>query len=118
MSDLTPGVYESISDVNIRREPRIAEYKIGGVWVTNQVGRISAGTRRMIDSFVINKDNSIWGRVSDADSAGISEWICIKNINRVFMKPVDGAVVGQPPADVTTRLEKLESWARSKGFDS
>lgn len=62
------GIYEAKSQVNIRREPRIVEYKIGGVWITNMVGRIDTGTRRTLDSFVTNKDNSTWGRVSEADS--------------------------------------------------
>jgi len=116
MSNLTSGIYEAQSVVNIRREPRIVEYKIGGVWITNQVGRIDAGTRRFLDSFVTNKDNSTWGRVSEADSAGISEWICIQNVNREFMKLVDGGVVTPPSGSVETRLSNLEAWARTKGY--
>ena len=113
-----PGIYEAQSVVNIRREPRIVDIKIGGVWVTNQVGRIDAGTRRFLDSFITNKDNSTWGRVSEADSAGISEWICVQNINRVFMKPVDGGVVVPPPTgDLENRLFRLEAWARTQGYN-
>jgi len=112
-----PGIYEAKSTVNIRREPRVIEYKIGGVWITNQVGRIDAGTRRFLDSFVTNKDNSTWGRVSEADSAGISEWICIQNTNRVFMQFVgDEPPVVVVPAGIELRLTALEIWARSKGY--
>ena len=89
MPNLTDGMYEAVSNVNIRREPRIVEYKLGKNFVTNRIGGIGAGTQRMIYSLLTNKANETWGRISEADSTGIAGWVCIQNINRVFMKPVD-----------------------------
>ena len=109
MPNLATGIYEAQTDVNIRREPRIVEYKIGKNFITNRVGGISVGTQRMIYSLVTNKDNSTWGRVSQSDSAGIAEWICIQNMNRVFMLPVDGpGDVVVPPSGLEARVASLE----------
>lgn len=119
MPNPTIGIYEAVGDiVNIRREPRIVEYKVGKNFFTNRVGQINAGTQKRIFSIVTNKDNSTWGRVSESDSAGIAEWICIRNTNRVFMVPVDGQTpeVVIPPVGLEARVAALEVWARSKGF--
>ena len=109
MSNLAEGVYEAISDVNIRREPRIVEYKVGKNFITNRVGGISAGTQRMIHSLVTNSKGETWGRVSESDSAGIAQWICIQNPNRVFMKPVDQPQVEVPASGLESRVAALEA---------
>lgn len=119
MPNLTTGIYEAESDVNIRREPKIVEYKVGKNFITNRVGGINAGTQKMVYSLMTNSKGETWGRVSESDSAGIAQWICIQNSNRVFMKPVDG----QPQIEVPTwglesRVAALEAWARSKGFEA
>lgn len=88
--EYTPGIYEVISNVAIRREPRIVEYKDSkGTLVTNQVGRLAVGTKRAVYSVIVQKDNTSWGRVSFHDSAGIAEWACIKGLNREYMKFVE-----------------------------
>lgn len=123
MSEYTPGIYEVISDVKIRREPRIAEYMDSGKLVTNQVGLLKTGTMRAVFGIVTQKDNSVWGRVSSYDSAGISEYACIKHLNREYMRFVEplkpapesppsgsGAVMAilqEIRADVKTIMQKL-----------
>jgi len=81
-------MYEVISDVTIRREPRVVEYKdtTNGKFVTNAVGKLTVGTQREVYSVTVDKDNAMWGRISESDALGISQWVCIKNINRTFMK--------------------------------
>lgn len=112
---MNPGMYEAASDVYIRREPRIVEYKVGRGIITNIVGFLNAGKQRMIYSFYTDKNNATWGRVSEADAAGVSEWVCVQNVNRVFMRPV----VNEPLPSTGTpfeRLDRLEAWARSQGY--
>jgi hypothetical protein len=109
--NLSPGIYEATGNVNIRREPKIVEVKLGNRFITNRVGGISAGTQRMIYSLTTNKAGETWGRVSEADSAGVAEWICIQNINRVFMKPVDAPspVIEVPSVGLEARMAALEA---------
>lgn len=104
---MEPGIYEVISDVKIRREPRIVEGRF-----TNQVGLLKTGTQRKVYSIMTQKDNSTWGRVSQSDAAGIAEWACIEGLNRVFMrfiKPLEEEGVD--------RLSRLEAWARTMGYN-
>lgn len=104
MDDQT-GIYEVISDVKIRREPRIVEGN-----TTNQVGLIKAGTHRRVFSVLTTKDNTTWGRVSFADAAGISEWVCIQGLNRVYMKLIEPDKDGAPAdAIVMMKLDNLET---------
>lgn len=132
MPTLSPGLYEAQADVNIRREPRVVEYKVAGKFITNRVGAINVGTQRIIFSLLTNDKGETWGRVSEADSAGIAEWVCVQNLNRRFMKPISSAVeVTAPSGDAVdalldeiekriaafdARLDALEAWARSQGF--
>lgn len=112
-------IYEVISDVTIRREPRIVEYQDPATkkLITNAVGKLTIGTQREVYSTTVDKNNVLWGRVSESDAAGISEWVCIKGLNRTFMKIVD---VGTSPvenlASVLMRLDALEKWARIQGY--
>ncbi len=101
-----PGLYEAATNVFIRREPRIVE----GI-KHNRVGKLTTGTQRQIHSVVTNKDNTTWGRISEADSAGIAEWVCIQGLNRTFMKRIDKS---DPAPD--DRLTRLEAWARTQGY--
>jgi hypothetical protein len=100
------GLYECVSEVYIRREPRIVDNLLGH----NRVGKLTPGTQRRIYDVVTNKDNSTWGRISEADAAGISQWVCIQGLNRTYMKLVEGS---EPSSD---RLSRLEEWARTKGY--
>jgi len=102
-----PGLYEAIANVFIRREPRIVEGN-----TTNRVGKLTTGTQRQVHSIVTNPDNTTWGRISEADSAGIAEWVCIQGLNRSYMKPVTQVI----DPDCMGRLSKLEAWARTKGY--
>jgi len=103
-------IYEAISKVNIRREPRVVEYFENSKPVSNKVGQLDVGTQREVYSVVTNPDNTTWGRISEADSAGISEWVCIRGLNRTYMKLADSNV------GTETRLNNLEQWARTKGY--
>lgn len=103
-----PGLYEAIANVFIRREPRIVEGK-----TNNRVGKLTIGTQREVYSVVTNPDNTTWGRVSEADSAGIAEWVCIQGLNRSYMKPV---ISSPNPIDWLDRLDRLEEWARTMGY--
>ena len=100
-----PGTYEAISNVNIRRQPRVTP--------ENWMGRIEKGTQREIYSIITNDDNTTWGRISEADGAGISQWICIKGLNRTYMQLVSnhGEIVNDHD-----KLIKLIEWAKTKGY--
>lgn len=116
MPILRPGIYEAQKDVNIRREPKVVEYKLGNSFITNRVGQINAGTRRTIYSLITNEKGDTWGRVSESDASGVAEWICIQTLNTTFMKPLDVVVEPAPSGDIEARLAKLEAWAVSKGY--
>jgi len=104
MSDYKLGIYEAITRVRIRREPRIIP--------TNIVGVLDIGTQRQIFSIVTDGKNYTWGRISEADSAGIAQWTCIKGLNRTYMKLIEP----MREVDFLSRLENLEAWARTKGY--
>jgi hypothetical protein len=119
MSEFTPGIYEVVSSVvAIRRQPRIVEYQDPkGKLVTNQVGRLSAGTKRAVYDIYTDDNNFTWGRVSAHDSAGIAEWTCIKGLNREYMKFLEPLKQHEPPprTDLDTlfeRIKKLEARVR------
>lgn len=95
------GIYESTQEVNIRKEPKIT-------W-TNIVGRLQSGTQRTIHEFVTDDKNQTWGRISEPDSAGISQWVCVQSLNRTYMKPVN-------IHNANDRLSRLEAWARIQGY--
>ncbi len=103
MNDYQPGIYEVISDVKIRRTPAIIE----GIH-TNQVGLLKVGTRRAIYSILTVKDNTTWGRVSLYDSAGISEWVCIKSLNREYMKFIE-PLENNPVFVPGSQLDRIEN---------
>ena len=105
-----PGIYEVMSTVNVRKEPRVT-------W-TNKVGQKSAGTRVQVYSVQTNNDNSTWGRISEPDAAGVALWCCIQEVNRQFLKFVKPV---EAPADtrielLEKRLDKLTNWARVQGY--
>lgn len=115
-----PGIYEAAADVNIRREPRIVEYTDPQThkFVSNKVGFLKAGTQRAIYSVQVQKDNSTWGRVSESDSAGIAQWVCIQDINRTFMKfiePLVNHAEGLPRLEAELEALKLRVEALEKG---
>lgn len=116
------GEYEVISDVKIRREPQIVERYENGKLVTNQVGLLKVGTKRIIYSTLTKKDNTTWGRISEHDAAGIAEWVCIQGLNRTYMKLLKAST---SETDTTfdmllmkheRELERLKEWARTKGY--
>jgi hypothetical protein len=89
------GEYEVVSTVvRIRREPRILQ--------DNITGKLTIGTRRRVYSVVTDKNNYTWGRISEPDAAGIAEWACIKDLNRIFMKCIEP---DSPAEDRITALE-------------
>jgi hypothetical protein len=102
-----PGMYEAVTNVNLRREPRIVENADGN----NRVGRLTIGTRREIFETVTDEDNMTWGRVSDFDSAGKAQWVCIVGLNRIYMQriPLSNQLL-------ESRLRSLETWARTNGY--
>ena len=104
MSDYQLGIYEATTRVRIRREPRIIP--------TNIVGVLDIGTQRQIFSIVTDENNYTWGRISEADSAGIAQWACIKGLNRTYMKLIEPV----REVDFSARLKRLEEWARTKGY--
>jgi hypothetical protein len=110
MPNLTTGTYEAIDEVNIRREPKIVEIKIRKTYITNRVGSLNAGTQREVYSLYTDKNNDTWGSISQADSAGIAEWVCIQNTNRTFMKPVTRQT------SLTEWANELDAWARNEGY--
>jgi hypothetical protein len=100
------GEYEVVSTVvRVRREPRILP--------DNITGRLTIGTRRRVLSVTTDKNNYTWGRVSEPDAAGIAEWVCIKDLNRTFMKCIEP---DPEPDDLRTQVLKLIAWARTLGY--
>lgn len=100
-----PGEYEIISYILIRREPRI----LAG----NVIGALNIGTRRTVYSVLTDTRNYTWGRISEADAAGIAEWICLKGTNRIFAQRLPGPQEGK---SFEQRLSALEAWARTQGY--
>ena len=109
-----PGMYEVISPVIIRRVPRIIEYRDATKHlITNAVGSYELGTRVQIFSVLVDKDNAEWGRVSDTNATGQAEWICMKHLNRTFVKLLEAS---QTVENLRERLHNLEIWAQTKGY--
>lgn len=109
-----PGMYEAQGTVNIRREPRIVEYREDGMAKSNIVGKLTIGTCRHVFSVVTDASNASWGRISEADGAGIAEWVCLRNLNREFMKRI--ADIPVVVTGLEARVAALEAWARTQGF--
>ena len=105
--------YECISPVAIRREPRIIEYKLGKNFITNRVGELNLGTQREVFSTLTDKTNVTWGRISAPDATGNAQWVCLSDINRVFMQKVERI---EPVNSLEQRLTRLEDWAATKGY--
>lgn len=79
------AIYAATQRLNIRREPRITPQ--------NRVGEIAAGTQREVFELMpMNKENQVWGRISQPDSHGVSLWVCIENLNTKFMIPVSSSI--------------------------
>lgn len=109
-----PGLYEIVSKVKIRREPRIVEYyNEEKKYITNQVGTLNVGTQREVYEVFTDSFNSTWGRVSEPDATGNSQWICIRGLNREYARM---SAPSQPVDSVEARVAKLETWARTKGY--
>jgi hypothetical protein len=107
-------IYEAISDVNIRREPRIIEInQTKNNLLTNRVGMLSAGTQREVFSIITDKNNDTWGRISQADGAGKAEWVCIANTNRVFMRKIE---IPEPVHSIFEWADAIDAWARNQGY--
>lgn len=102
-------LYQTLQILNIRREPRITG--------SNKVGQLAAGTVREIYSTITNSNGETWGQVSLPDNAGIAQWVCISNINRVYMRPVTPSVDAAPIVGGDAWRKAIDSWARLKGFD-
>jgi hypothetical protein len=118
------GIYQVTSDVFIRREPRIVEYQDTATKkpISNVVGKLTIGTMRAIYDITTDKENATWGRVSFFDSAGIAEWVCIKNINRTFMKFIEPLKdAGQSPVEkvypTIAWVMAVDAYIRSHGLD-
>lgn len=100
---MTPtGIYSCVSEVFIRREPRIVETTKSN----NRVGKLEPGTQRQVYETQTNADNSTWGRVSEPDAAGISQWVCIKGLNREYMRLVKA---DPSNSELAARLDDLEA---------
>ncbi|MDD2921475.1 MAG: hypothetical protein PHQ36_04245 [Anaerolineales bacterium] len=120
---MEPGLYEIISKVTIRREPRIVEFKHPILkWVSNSVGTLELGDQREVYSIVTDKTNNTWGRISESDASGKALWICLQGLNRSYAKPVNPEKSAPAPVviveypTIETRISKLEDWAKTKGY--
>ena len=108
--------YITISKVKIRREPKIVEYYEGKKFITNQVGLLDIGTRRTVYRTVTDAMNVTWGQISEPDAAGISLWVCIKGLNREYMRKTSTDENSDTLTEIAIRLIKLEVWAKTKGY--
>lgn len=94
--------YTALQLVNIRREPRITG--------SNKVGQLSAGHQRVVFETLTDKSNQTWGRISEPDSAGVSNWVCIRGLNREYMRVTETPAT--PPASalgLEARIASLEA---------
>lgn len=123
MTNIVSGEYEVISDVKIRREPQIVERYENGKLVSNQVGFLKVGTKKIVYSVLTKKDNTTWGRISEHDAAGIAEWVCIQGLNRTYLKLLKAS--NDDSTDISfdmllmkheRELERLKEWARTQGY--
>jgi hypothetical protein len=97
----TPGKYKVISVVKIRRGAEILP--------ANQIGLLKVGDEVNIIDTIVDNYNVPWGQITDVNSARKAGWICMETINRKFVQRVE------PPTE--DRLAKLETWARTMGYD-
>jgi hypothetical protein len=102
-------LYVATQRLNIRREPRITS--------SNRVGELAAGTQREVHEVLpMNKDNQVWGRISEPDNHGIALWVCLENLNTKFMKPVGEA---SSPAVASTSgnwQREVDAFLRGLGY--
>lgn len=99
--------YRAQQILNIRREPRITG--------SNRIGQLAAGTERDVLDTMTNSNGETWGQITEADNHGIAGWVCIQNINTVFMKPVATMIIPIPSGDAW-RIA-IDAWARAQGFN-
>lgn len=109
-----PGTYKVISAVRIRKEPRVVEWLDEKKQVkTNQIGSMPFGRIVKVIDVVTDSANQSWGQVTDADATGTAGWICLKSINRTLVELI---AEEQPGNGILARLEKLEAWAKTRGY--
>ena len=108
--------YTCISPVDIRREPRIIETKIGKNFYTNRVGSLNLGTQRDVFETLTDKTNTTWGRLSEPDATGNAQWCALSTLNRVFMQRVEAEQLDSSANSLEQRLTRLEEWAATKGY--
>jgi hypothetical protein len=106
-----PGKYKIINGdgVNIRHEPKVVQ------WIdpktkeekSNKVGQYKFGDIVEIFGFDTDGVQQTWGRVSQEDAAGKSQWICVRSINRTMAAPLEEA---EQVLSDHERLEKMEAF--------
>ena len=100
--------YTCVSPVDIRREPRIIEYKVGKLYVTNRVGALNLGTQKEVYETLTDKTNTTWGRISAPDATGNAQWVALATLNREFMRRVEEQVLDSGVNPLEQRVASLE----------
>lgn len=113
-----PGLYKVVRVVDIRKEPRRVQWKVGwgrkATIATNQRGSYPVGREvNVIYVAPLDKTNMIWGQVSAPDGTGTALWIPLWDVNGPYVERV-----GEKQSDDTAaELKKLIAWAKTKGYD-
>lgn len=116
--------YVVLRDMNIRAsEPKVVDYydRKARKRITNDAGDLHAGDTVEVSETITNERFETWGRYSGVTGAGKALWVIIRDSNRIFMIPsVEGDAPGAPVDTLSrlmARLEKLEAWAKTQGYE-
>ena len=106
------GVYEVVQPyIAIRRNPKvIEEVDNKGQFITNRIGLLESKQKVNIYKLIVDDMGVHWGRISE-DKDAVEQWVCIKGLSTTYLKSI-----GKTPSD-GERLNNLEKWARTKGYD-
>jgi hypothetical protein len=108
-----PVLYKILQPVQVRREPRIIEYRLGKSYITNIVGMYSMGDIREVIDTQTDTQGRKWGRVSDPDPKGKADWFCIRTLTTIFAEPL---VEDAAPKPKSYWINAIDAWARLNGY--
>ena len=100
----------------------------GGLYVRAQMDTTNSKNivRRMSfgEGFVVHETYNVkgmsglqtWGRVSNNPGGISQEYVCLSIGNKVYARQEGAQIPPVIPAGETTRLDRLEAWARTQGY--
>ncbi len=97
--------YNVSSKVTIRKGIGIHEGVKDKVPYSNAMGMLDVGKQVEILGTQVLADNTLWGRISEPDATGTSQWVCIKGLNTTFLTVAPSE---EEPQDRDSRLARIE----------